>query len=165
MRMKAGGKLHMGGLLTALILMVACVGPPKEKTQAWTVVAEVLDDWHDAAAQADESRYLEHFAPEAVFLGTDATERWTLEEFTDYVQLYFPKGGWTYHPRCRHVRFAQGGTHAWVDELLDNEKYGTLRGTAVLQLIDGRWRIAHYSMTFAVPNERAAAVVEVIGGE
>lgn len=41
----------------------------------------VLDDFHDAAAKADGDRYFKHFAPRAIFLGTDATERWSVDEF------------------------------------------------------------------------------------
>ena len=39
-------------------------------------IGRELDDFHDAAAHADEARYFGHFAAGAVFLGTDATERW-----------------------------------------------------------------------------------------
>ena len=38
-------------------------------------VATVLDDWHQAASVADEARYFGHFAPNGIFMGTDATER------------------------------------------------------------------------------------------
>src|SRR5262249_25886832 len=44
----------------------------------------VLDDWHDAAAKADEERYFSHFAESAVFLGTDATERWDTTAFRSF---------------------------------------------------------------------------------
>jgi hypothetical protein len=33
----------------------------------------MLDDWHQAASVADESRYFGHFALNGVFMGTDAT--------------------------------------------------------------------------------------------
>ena len=74
----------------------------REPADAVAAVSAALDDWHAAAAEADEERYLAHFAPEAVFLGTDASERWTLAEFTEYVRTYFPRGGWTYRPHDRH---------------------------------------------------------------
>ncbi len=148
-------------LACSALVLAACVGQPLDRA----AVDTVLDDWHAAASRGDQTRYLDLFAPDAVFLGTDASERWTLEEFTAYVERYFPLGGWTYQPRDRHVRFSPQGTLAWVDELLENEKYGTLRGTSVLQRIAGEWRIAHYSMTFAVPNERSAEVVEAIRRE
>ena len=44
-------------------------------------VASVLDDWHQAAAQADGLRYFEHLAESAVFMGTDPAERWTKAAF------------------------------------------------------------------------------------
>ncbi len=125
-------------------------------------IHQVLDDWHAAAADGDEVRYMRHFGPEAVFLGTDASERWTLEEFGEYVALYFPQGGWTYKPHQREVMLAPGARVAWIDELLVNEKYGTLRGTGVLRICEGQWRIVHYCMSFAVPNERSGQVVECI---
>jgi hypothetical protein len=46
----------------------------------------VLDDWHPAASVADEPRYFGHFAPNGVFMGTDATERWTVTEFQKWAQ-------------------------------------------------------------------------------
>jgi ketosteroid isomerase-like protein len=127
------------------------------------VVADVLDDFHAAAAVADEERYLGHLAPDAVFLGTDASERWTVEEFRAFVHPYFSKGrGWTYVATERHVMLAADGNLAWFDETLGNEKYGKLRGTGVLRKEEGRWKIVHYSMTFLVPNDVAPAVVDVI---
>lgn len=125
----------------------------------------VLDDWHAAAAEADEARYLGHFAPDAVFLGTDASERWTLEEFTEYVREYFPRGGWTYLPHDRHVMRSDDGRLAWFDEGLTHGSYGELRGTGVLRLVDGLWRLAHYNMTFTIPNDVAREVVRVVAGE
>lgn len=122
-------------------------------------IAVVIDDWHAAAAEADEERYLGYFDEGAVFLGTDATERWTLEEFTAYVRRYFPEGGWTYEPHDRHVMLTADGELAWFDEQLTNAGYGELRGTGVLRKREGRWRLVHYSMTFTVPNGVAKEIV------
>lgn len=126
--------------------------------------AEVLDDWHEAASVADQGRYLAHFAPDAVFLGTDATERWTLEEFSEYVKKYFPQGGWTYRPHDRFVMFSEDGEMAWFDEALTNDSYGELRGAGVLKNIDGEWKIVHYNMTFTIPNDVARDVIDVVNG-
>jgi len=122
-----------------------------------------MDAWHAAAAAADEEAYFALFAPDAVFLGTDATERWTVEEFRAYAHPHFKNGtGWTYTGRDRHVAFSSRGDVAWVDERLDNAKYGELRGTAVLVQVAGDWRIAHYNMVFPIPNEIAVEVVDRI---
>ena len=81
----------------------------------------LLDDFHRAAAEADEARYLGHFAPDAVFLGTDDWERWPLPAFRKYVAQRFAGGtGWTYHPRDRHVAFAPDGSTAWFDEIVES---------------------------------------------
>ena len=126
-------------------------------------VARVLEEFHAAAAAADEERYFRLFAPEGVFLGTDGSERWTVEEFRAYVHPYFTEGrGWTYTARARHIGMSSDGNVAWFDEVLDNEKYGECRGTGVLRRIDGRWTIVQYSLTIPVPNEIAAEVVRMI---
>ena len=121
----------------------------------------VLDDFHDAASKADEERYFGHFAPEGVFLGTDATERWTVEEFRKYVHPYFSKGkGWTYTARDRYVEIK--GDFAWFDEILDNDNYGELRGSGSMRRIDGKWKLLQYNLTFLVPNDKAKGVVDLI---
>jgi hypothetical protein len=74
----------------------------------------VLDDWHDAAARADEARYFAHFAPDGVFLGTDAGERWDVAAFRAFAHPYFAKGtAWTLRPSNRHVAVAACSS-AWA---------------------------------------------------
>jgi dienelactone hydrolase len=124
-------------------------------------VADLLDAFHAAASRADEEGYFGLFAPEAVFLGTDPAERWTLEQFRAYAAPHFRKGrGWTYVPQERHVVVSSGGGTAWFDEVLENEKYGTCRGTGVALRTAEGWRVAHYSLTFLIPNEAAEAALE-----
>ncbi len=126
-------------------------------------IEAVLDDWHAAASKAEGERYFGHLSEDAVFLATDATERWTKSEFRSYAEPYFARGtGWTYEPRERHVALTPDGHFAWFDERLWNDKYGECRGTGVLRMEEGRWRIAHYSLTLLVPNEVAGDVVEII---
>ena len=143
-----------------LILMAAGAG-----CAAVARPGAVLDSFHDAASKADEERYFAHFAPEGVFLGTDASERWTVDAFRAYAHPHFAKGrGWTYVPRDRHVVFAPGGRVAWFDELLDNEHYGELRGTGALRRTADGWKIVQYNLTFLVPNDAAKEVVKLIQG-
>lgn len=128
-----------------------------------TAIKLVLDDFHDAAARADEARYFAHFTPDAVFLGTDATERWTVDAFRAYAHPIFAQGrGWTYTPRDRFVTVEPCGASAWFDEMLDNEKYGPCRGSGVLRKVDGTWRIAQYNLSVPIPNALLPRVVEMI---
>src|SRR5262245_3752501 len=67
-------------------------------------IERTLDEWHRSASKADGAGYFGSMAEGAIFLGTDATERWTREEFRAYCEPYFSAGrGWTYEPRERHV--------------------------------------------------------------
>ena len=126
-------------------------------------VAAVLDDFHDAAAAGDFDRYFSHFAENAVFLGTNATERWTVAEFREYARPYLgPGGGWTYRPRARHVSVTSDGRTAFFDELLDNDALGETRGSGVLVREDGAWRVAQYNLSIPIPNEVAGRVIELI---
>jgi ketosteroid isomerase-like protein len=126
-------------------------------------VSRVLDDFHDAASHADYGRYFSHFAREAVFIGTDATERWTVGQFRVYAKRRFDAGnGWTYVPRVRHVYLSRDGNTAWFDEILDNDHYGTTRSSGVLVREDGGWKVAQYHLTIPIPNDLADRVVAMI---
>lgn len=167
-------------------------------------IAEInalIDGWHDAAARGDFERYVAAMTDDAVFLGTDASERWAGEEFRRFARPYFKgpteygKGAWTYRPATRFVTLAAAagagaagptadpagpadGAHkagvAWFDELLTHDTYGRCRGTGVVVRVPRsgagpdpddahnppahQWRIAHYSLTFLVPNDVAREV-------
>lgn len=123
----------------------------------------VLDAFHRAASRGDGETYFGSFAPDGVFLGTDPDEHWTVEGFRAFAEPHFSVGqGWTYIPRERQVTVSESGGVAWFHERLQNEIYGQVRGTGVLVLIDGTWRIAQYSLTFVVPNEVALDLAERI---
>ncbi len=160
--------LSRGAVVTAVIAALAgCAvnrpGGGGGVTHDVVAIARVLDDFHEAAAEADFDRYFGHFTPDAVFLGTDGGERWTRAEFEAYAKQRFDSGGgWTYHPRERHVAIDAGGTIGWFDELLRNDKYGLCRGTGVVVRGDEGWKIAQYSLTFVVPNDAARSVVDTI---
>lgn len=129
-------------------------------------VARVLDDFHDAAAKADGTRYFGHFADDAVFLGTDATERWTLPEFKAFAKPYFDKGkGWAYSPRDRRVNLTPDGSTAWFDELLDNAKLGECRGSGVLIRVGEAWKVLQYNLSIPIPNPLAERFAKTIAEE
>jgi len=117
----------------------------------------MLDDFHDAAAKADEDRYFSHFDAQGLFLGTDASERWTLEEFKTFAMPYFQRdSAWTYTPVERHINLSDDGSWAWFDEHLTNAKYGRCRGTGVLRRAGESWRLVQYHLTMPIPNDLAA---------
>ena len=146
--------------------LLALAAPGGSPATAADAIAEMLDDVHDAAAKADGDRYFGHFAEDAVFLGTDPAERWTIGEFRAWAEPYFQRdSAWVYHAVERHVQIAESGKVAWFDEVVRNDKYGDLRGTGVALLQKGEWKLAQYNLTFLIPNDDADKVLEIIKNE
>jgi SnoaL-like domain len=127
-------------------------------------VGAVLDNWHQAASVADEARYFGHFAPNGIFMGTDATERWTVTQFREWAKPQFQrKSAWSFQPRDRHVEFSGDGKTAWFDEMLDTPNLGVCRGTGVLVSLGGKWKIAQYNLSVPIPNALVSGIVQQIG--
>jgi ketosteroid isomerase-like protein len=146
-------KWYTTGLaLFVLINMSAQNGPEG-------AISSVLDHWHEAAAKADFEGYFGYMAPGAVFIGTDATEYWTGEEFKTFAKPYFDKGkAWSFTSVERHIYVDDAGEIAWFDELLDTQME-LCRGSGVLKRVGGSWKIAHYVLSLAVPNDDVDKVV------
>ena len=126
-------------------------------------ITEMLDNWHAAAAKADMQAYFEPIDGEGIYIGTDASEYWTKKEFYDWSKPYFDKGkAWTFKATERHICFSEDKTLAWFYEKLE-ASYGSLRGSGVLRLKDGQWKIMQYVLSLPVPNDKFKAVLEAIG--
>ena len=150
------------GLSLSVILFLAIVSAPPAQAQSQEEqrISRMLDDLHDAASKADFDRYFGLYAPDAIFLGTDATERWTRDAFMAYAKPYFDRGrGWTYVMIERHIFIAHDGATAWFDERLDNTSLGETRGSGVLVKSNGRWQVTQYNLTIPIPNALAGEVV------
>jgi hypothetical protein len=148
----------VAGLVLALAAACAHAQPRSDASKA---IEGELDDFHDAAAHADEDRYFAHFAPDAVFVGTDATERWDVGAFRAYAHPHFARGkAWSF--RGVHRRIALRGDVAWFEEDLETANLGPARGSGVLALIGGRWLLEQYVLSITVPNEKFAAVRELL---
>ncbi|TAI47284.1 nuclear transport factor 2 family protein [Flagellimonas allohymeniacidonis] len=121
----------------------------------------VLDAWHKAAAEADFDSYFSKMTDKGVFLGTDATENWQNDAFREFSKPYFDRGkAWSFSAVERNVYLNDESDFAWFDELLDTQMK-LCRGSGVLQKVDGVWRIAHYVLSIAVPNENVAELVQL----
>lgn len=143
-----------------LVPIVAAAGEMGDPKAA---VDEVLSSLHRSAAQADGTLYFSLFADDAVFLGTDPSERWSVDELKAFAAPYFAQGrGWTYRMEDRNIFVSADGRTAWFDEALWHDVYGKCRGTGVLVLTDGAWKIVQYNLTFPIPNDLAEEFTEKI---
>ena len=74
-------------LITLILCYLGCAGfsqtmPYQSNAkQAKTEISDVIDHWHQAAAEANFKNYFHLMTKDAVFIGTDATENWQIEEF------------------------------------------------------------------------------------
>ena len=147
------------------LLITLTVGSAGVRAENLKYAHDTLDQFHLAASRADAEIYFGLFTKDAVFLGTDATERWPIAEFIKFATPYYEAGtGWTYVKTEQHINVSADGQHASFDELLDNKSYGLCRGTGVLRLVEGKWKIEQYHLTIPIPNEIAKNVVEQIRG-
>lgn len=155
---------QFGLVILSIIIVVGCQPREQSLSSASSAVDSVLNDWHDAAEKADFDRYFGHFASDsAVFMGTDATERWTVSEFKPWAKPYFERGkAWNFTPVDRHVYIAESGQLAWFDESLDTPNLGPARGSGVLKRLNGKWKIAHYNLSIPIPNTIADTVVKQV---
>ncbi len=126
-------------------------------------IDKVLNSFHQAAANAEAKSYFDLLSQDAIFLGTDATERWTKEEFKAFVVPYFSKGqGWLYTPTQRNISLIATEQVAFFDELLSSEGYGTCRGSGILIKTLQGWKISQYNLSIPMPNGVAKALVKQI---
>ncbi len=153
-----------------LLTLSGCAGesrPPPQSAMAAlgaaSAIGAMLDDFHAAAARADEKTYFAHFTDQAIFLGTDATERWTKDQFLAYAHPRFASGtAWAFRAVERHIDVDPDGRIAWFDETLATGRLGPARGTGVVVKQGGQWRVAQYSLSITIPNESFAGVKELL---
>tara|TARA_R110002074_G_scaffold149035_4_gene301213 strand:- start:35792 stop:36283 length:492 start_codon:yes stop_codon:yes gene_type:complete len=145
--------------ISVLILFMGSVlfGQSDEKI----LITKALDDWHSAAGSADFDAYFGLMTEDAVFIGTDATENWQRDEFINYAKPHFDKGrAWNFTAFERNIYLNSEMNFAWFDELLDTQMK-ICRGSGVLKKVSGEWKIAHYVLSIAVPNENVDALVKI----
>jgi hypothetical protein len=124
-------------------------------------VGFTIDSWHKAAAEANYDNYFDLLTDDAVFIGTDATENWTKSEFKSYAKPHFDKGkAWSFKAVERHIYFNPNNTIAWFDELLDTQMK-ICRGSGILVLQKGQWKIQHYVLSMTIPNDKTDEVIKI----
>ena len=130
-----------------------------QETEVEKQIRSVLDAWHMAAAKADFKGYFDKMTTDGVFIGTDATENWQNKAFREFSKPYFDRGkAWSFTSVERNIYLNEAMDLAWFDELLDTQME-LCRGSGVLKLVDGEWKIAHYVLSIAVPNENVTELV------
>jgi len=121
----------------------------------------MLDSFNRAAAKADFNSYFNFYSDDAIFTGTDATERWDKKAFMLWAKPIFDKGrAWDFTALERHIYFSQTGDFAWFDELL-NTQMKICRGSGVLVKQGKEWKLKQYILSVTVPNDVLESVLKI----
>lgn len=150
------------------LFILSCNQPTKtpETTAIDTVkeqaqISMMLDSFNKAAAIADFNAYFNFYTDDAIFTGTDATERWNKQEFMKWAKPIFDKGrAWNFKALERHIYFENSGTLAWFDELL-NTQMKICRGSGVLVKQGNDWKVQQYILSTTVPNDLLDSVINL----
>jgi len=133
----------------------AAVDTANEKKQ----IIAMLDSFNRAAAKADYTAYFDFYADDAIFTGTDATERWDKKAFMAWAKPIFDKGrAWNFTSLERNIYFDQSGKLAWFDELL-NTQMKICRGSGVVVKEGTAWKVKQYILSATVPNDKLDSVI------
>lgn len=143
------------------ILFTSCVSVHNAQEKVQQQINNTIDAWHKAAAEANFNNYFDALTEDAIFIGTDATEHWNKAAFQAYAKPYFDKGkAWSFTALERHIYFSKDKKLAWFDELLDTQMK-ICRGSGVVVLTDGKWKIKHYVLSMTIPNDNVDEVVKI----
>ena len=122
---------------------------------------KVLNNWHKAASDANFEGYFGLMDSVSVFIGTDASENWNKNKFQAFSKPFFDKGkAWDFKTIERNMYVNSSGEFVWFDELL-NTWMGTCRGSGVLEKKENSWKIKHYVLSVAIPNENINKVIAI----
>ncbi len=117
-------------------------------------IAAMLDSFNLAAARADYAGYFNYYTSDAIFIGTDATERWDKDQFMVWAKPYFDRGkAWNFKSIDRHIYIDENKNTAWFDELL-NTQMKICRGSGVVVKKGNEWKIRQYVLSMTMPNNQ-----------
>lgn len=147
----------MKKLLLPILLFSTTVFSQNPKAE----ITKVLDNWHQAAANANFEDYMGAMTNDAIYIGTDATENWTKPQFMTFAKPYFDKGkAWSFSAINRNIYLSRDKKTAWFDELL-NTQMKICRGSGILIKIGKSWKIQHYVLSMTIPNDNSGEVIKI----
>ena len=148
--------------LSSILLLFEC----KSKSISYSFIGKdelhiFLNNWHQSAAEAHFDGYFNAIADDGIFIGTDAKENWSKEQFKVFAKPYFDRGkAWNFKVIQRNIYFSKDQKIVWFDELLTTQMK-ICRGSGVIQKTKDGWKIKHYVLSMTVPNENVDEVVKV----
>jgi ketosteroid isomerase-like protein len=149
--------------LFCLLLLSASAHALQAQQQKDTATLHAfINAWHVAAAQANADLFFGSMAEDAIYIGTDATERWNKQEFITFAKPYFDKGkAWDFKSYNRDLHVSKNAQYAWFSELLTTWM-GVCRGSGVLEKTKQGWKIKQYHLSVTVPNDLVRDFISLV---
>lgn len=163
--MKTAVKLLLATAISLLVYACKQKSDPDRKANSnageTQKVASLLDTLNATAARADYAAYFNCYDKDAIFMGTDATERWTRDSFAVWAKPFFDRGrAWNFSAMERNIYFSPDSTLAWFDELLRTQMK-ICRGSGVLVKRGEDWKLKQYVLSATIPNGLMDTVVSM----
>lgn len=149
-------------VLAFFLLFSSCIKTTKKSDAEIKNLADsIITQWHSSATKANYENYFNLMNSNSVFIGTDITENWTKSDFAEMCKPYFEKGSvWDFMAVERNIYVSTSKDIIWFDESL-NTWMGLCRGSGVLEKVENNWKIQHYVLSLAVPNEVVGQVISI----
>ncbi|NOU59348.1 nuclear transport factor 2 family protein [Marinifilum caeruleilacunae] len=140
------------------VVFISCEQQPEYSEKE---IIKLLDNWHQAAANANLEGYFDLMTKNATYIGTDPSERWTRQEFYGFCEPYFEKGTtWDFKGFDRKMYRSADDKTIWFDELL-NTWMGVCRASGVLVWENGKYKISHYHLSVTIKNESIKEFLQI----
>ncbi|WP_372750852.1 nuclear transport factor 2 family protein [Labilibaculum sp.] len=124
-------------------------------------VSDFIDLWHQAASNAELDTFFDMMSESSIYIGTDASERWSKKEFYEYCEPRFTENKtWHFKPYNRQIYLSKDQETIWFDELL-NTRMGICRGSGVVENINGELKISHYHLSVTIKNEKMNEFLQI----
>jgi hypothetical protein len=151
--------------LALTLVLFSCAQQPdrsKMATPSTSDINKFIDEWHHAAATANSEVFFGSMADSSIYIGTDATERWTKQEFMTFADPYFKRGkAWDFKPYERQLHVSSDGQYVWFSELLTTWM-GICRGSGIVKNTGEGFKIEHYHLSVTVPNDAIQDFIKLV---
>ena len=136
-----------------MVFLIQCSMLTMAQDQAKMAINKMLDNWHHAAAVADEDVFFGSMTENGIYIGTDKTERWKRDELKEWSKKYFEsESAWDFKPFDRDIHVYKEDI-AWFSESL-NTWMGVCRGSGILRKDKIGWKIEQYHLSVTVDNNK-----------
>lgn len=149
-------------ILFFTITFLGCTHSNKNQPESYQIetINQLISNWHQNASNANLDEYMNLMDSSSIYVGTDATEKWSKKEFAKFCKPYFDKKKtWDFKTLDRTVSIDHNT--AWFYEILETHM-GTCRGSGILKLYNQQWKLKQYVLSLAIPNEDMNKVKQVI---